>query len=145
MPLRESKRMNFDYNFQFIPKGPTNNIPVLVQIMACWRQGENPLSEPKMVRLPTHICVTRLHWVQGLLIMFHVTLHSSGSFSNEWKLVDLSNSSQWSKGYINLLHLLLSCTGASCYGNVLLVDKTGFFCWISDLYFVYSSLFCHGN
>ena len=31
--------------------------------MACRRQGDKPLSEPMMVRLPTHICVTRPQWV----------------------------------------------------------------------------------
>ena len=35
------------------------NIPVLVEIMAWRRRGDKPLSEPMMVRLPTHICVTR--------------------------------------------------------------------------------------
>ena len=36
---------------KFVPKGPINNIPALVQIMAwCW-PGTMPLSEPMMVRL----------------------------------------------------------------------------------------------
>ena len=31
-----------------------------------WRRsGDKPLSEPMMVRLPTHICVTRPQWVTG--------------------------------------------------------------------------------
>ena len=41
-----------------VPKGPINNIPALVQIMACHRPGDKPLSEPMMVSLSTHICVT---------------------------------------------------------------------------------------
>ena len=41
------------------PKGPINNIPALVQTMAWRRPDDKPLSEPMMVRLPTHICVTR--------------------------------------------------------------------------------------
>ena len=49
---------------KFVPKGPINNIPALVQIMAwCW-PGDKRLSEPIMIRLPTHICVTRPQWVQ---------------------------------------------------------------------------------
>ena len=33
---------------QFVPLGPINNIPTLVQVMA-WRQtGNKPLSEPMM-------------------------------------------------------------------------------------------------
>ena len=47
----------------FVPKGPINNIPALVQIMAWCRPGDKPLSEPMVVRLPTHICITRNQWV----------------------------------------------------------------------------------
>ena len=43
----------------FLPKGPINNIPALLPIMAWRRPGDRPLSEPMMVSLPTHICVTR--------------------------------------------------------------------------------------
>ena len=32
--------------------------------MAWRRPGDKPLSEPMMVRLPTHICVTRPQWVK---------------------------------------------------------------------------------
>ena len=40
-----------------------NNIPALVQIMAWRRPGDKSISEPMMVSLPTHICVTRPQWV----------------------------------------------------------------------------------
>ena len=40
-------------------KGPIDNNPALVQIMAWRRSGDKPLSEPMMVSLLTHICVTR--------------------------------------------------------------------------------------
>ena len=46
-------------SLKFVPKGPINNIPALVQIMAWRRSGAKPLSEPMMVSLLTHICVTR--------------------------------------------------------------------------------------
>ena len=39
--------------------------PTLFQIMAWRRPGDKPLSEPMMVRLPTHICVTRPQWVNS--------------------------------------------------------------------------------
>ena len=55
-------------SLKFVPKGPINNIPALVQIMAWRRPGDKPLSEPMMLRLPTHICVTRPQWVKPLLI-----------------------------------------------------------------------------
>ena len=53
-------------SLKFVPKGPINNISALVQIMACCRPGDKPLSEPMMVRLPKHICITRPQWVDSL-------------------------------------------------------------------------------
>ena len=50
-------------SLKFVPKVRINNIPALVQIMAWRRRGDKPLSEPMMVRLPTHACVTRPQWV----------------------------------------------------------------------------------
>ena len=40
-------------SLKFVPKGPINIIPALVQIMAWCQPGDKPLSEPMMVRLPT--------------------------------------------------------------------------------------------
>ena len=47
-------------SLKFVSKVRFNNIPALVQIMAWRRPGDKPLSEPMMVSLLTHICVTRL-------------------------------------------------------------------------------------
>ena len=58
--LNENVRISIKISLKFIPKGPINNNPALVQIMA-W-----PLSEPMMVSLLTHICVTRPQWVNAL-------------------------------------------------------------------------------
>ena len=57
--LNENVGIPIKMSLEFIPKGPINNIPALVQIMAWRRPGDKPLSEPMMVSLPTHICVTR--------------------------------------------------------------------------------------
>ena len=53
--------MNFAFkiSLKFVPKGQTNSIAALVQIMAWRRPGDKPLSGPKMVSLLTHICFTR--------------------------------------------------------------------------------------
>ena len=51
-------------SMKFVPKGPINNIPALVRIMAWRRPGDKPLSEPMMARVPTRICVTRPQWVK---------------------------------------------------------------------------------
>ena len=61
--LTENVIISIKISLKFVPKGSINNIPTLFQIMA-WRQpGDKPLSEPMMVRLLTHICVTRPQWV----------------------------------------------------------------------------------
>ena len=56
--MNENVRIEINTSLKFVPKGLINNIPALVQIMA-WRQlGDRPLSDPMMVNLLTHICVT---------------------------------------------------------------------------------------
>ena len=40
-----------EISLKFVPKGPINNIPALVQIMAWRRTGDKPLSEPMMTQL----------------------------------------------------------------------------------------------
>ena len=46
-----------------VRKGPIDNNPALVQIMAWHLSGDKPLSEPMMVILLTHISVIRPQWV----------------------------------------------------------------------------------
>ena len=61
--LNENVLISIKISLKFIPKGPINNIPALVQIMA-WRwPGNKPLSEPMMIISLTHICFTLPHWV----------------------------------------------------------------------------------
>ena len=57
--LNENARISIKVSLKFVPKVPIHNIPALVQIMAWRRPGDKPLSEPMMVSLLTHICVTR--------------------------------------------------------------------------------------
>ena len=47
--LNETFRISIKISLKFVPKGPINNIPALVQIMAWCRPGDKPLSEPMMV------------------------------------------------------------------------------------------------
>ena len=61
--LNENVWISLKMSLKFGPKGPINNIPALVQIMALRRPGDKPLSEPMIVSLLTHICVTRPQWV----------------------------------------------------------------------------------
>ena len=61
--LNENVWIPIKVSLKFVPKGPINNIPALVQIMAWRRPGDKPLSEPMVVSLPTHICVARPQWL----------------------------------------------------------------------------------
>ena len=62
--FNENVRISIKISLKFVPKGPINNIPALVQIMAWRRSGDKPLSEPMMYSLQTHICITRPQWVK---------------------------------------------------------------------------------
>ena len=65
--VNENVRILTEISLKFVPKGPINNISSLVQTMAWRRPGDRPLSEPMMVCLPTHLCVTRPQWANELL------------------------------------------------------------------------------
>ena len=61
--MNENVRISIKISLKFVPNGPINNIPALVQMMAWRRLGDRPLSESMMVRLPTHIYVIRPQWI----------------------------------------------------------------------------------
>ena len=62
--LNENVWISLKIPLKFVSKGPINNIQELVQIMAWRRPGDKPLSEPMLVFVPTHICVTRPQWIK---------------------------------------------------------------------------------
>ena len=64
--VNENLRISIKFSRKFVPKGPIINIPALVQIMAWRHPGNKPLSEPVMVCLLTHICVTQPQWVNHI-------------------------------------------------------------------------------
>ena len=68
--LNENVRILIKISLKFVPKGPMNNSPALVQIMTWRRSGDKPLSEPMMVSLLTHICVTRPQWDNIVFAVF---------------------------------------------------------------------------
>ena len=63
--LNENVWISINISLKFVPRGPINNIPVLVQVMAWRRPGDKPLSEPMIARFPTHICVTLPQWANS--------------------------------------------------------------------------------
>ena len=80
--LNENIWIPIKISLKFVPKGPVNNIPALVQIMAWRRPGDKPLSEPMMVCSPTHICVTRPQWLKTNLFLSAATLMSARMFAS---------------------------------------------------------------
>ena len=63
--LNENIWISIEISLKFVPKGPINNIPSLVQILACRRSGDKSLSELMMASLLTHVCITRPQWVES--------------------------------------------------------------------------------
>ena len=47
--VNENILISIKISLKFVRKGPINNIPALVQIMAWRRSGDKPLYEPMMV------------------------------------------------------------------------------------------------
>ena len=77
--------MKIKISLKFVLKGPINNIPALVQIMAWCLSGDNPLSEPMMASLLMHICVTWPQWVK--CHHFALSCRRSSAYSALWLLV----------------------------------------------------------
>ena len=80
--------------YQFVPGGPSNNIPALVQIMAWHLPGANPLSEPMIV-----------HWCMYASLGFNA--HQS-------QMTQLCISKQ---GHHNFRERLNACSAQSHYLN----------------------------
>ena len=93
--FKETLRISFKISLNFVLKGPINNIPALVQIMAWRRRGDKPLSEPMMISLLTHICVTRPQWVN---ITFNLRCEIYCSFTSRCRQIGIRFSAQFIAG-----------------------------------------------
>ena len=70
--LIENICISINISLKFVPKGNINNIPALLQIIAsCW-PGDKPLSEPMIISLLTHICISQPQWVKGKLMSISI-------------------------------------------------------------------------
>ena len=76
-----------------VPKDPINNIPALVQIMAWRRPGDKPLSEPMVVIILTHICVTRPQWFKTNVKRMSLLTSFEWHLINTWHLYEYVNKS----------------------------------------------------
>ena len=90
--LNENVWISIIISLKYVPGGPINNIPALVRKMVWRRPGDQPLSEPMMVSLLSHICVTRPQLVIGdvdiagctmkVYIYIYTNIHSYSSKGN---------------------------------------------------------------
>ena len=60
--LNENLSISLKISLNCAPKVRINNFPAMVWILAWRRPGDKPLSEPMMVTLLTHTCVTQPQW-----------------------------------------------------------------------------------
>ena len=88
--LNENVGISINISLKFVPKGPVDNIPALGQIMAWRRPGNKPLSEPMMVSLPMHICVTRPQWLKPQMLF---------AFAQHWSDHPLPSYRTFDKGF----------------------------------------------
>ena len=109
--LNENVIISIKISLKFVPKGPINNIPALVQIMAWRLPGDKPLSEAMMVSLLTHICVTRPQWVINGAMMtseYGNTFRISGPLWGNPSVIDGYPSQSHSDAELWCLDILLN-------------------------------------
>ena len=100
--LNENVWILIKISMNFVPEGPINNIPALVQIMAWCRPGDKPLSEPMMVSLTTHICVTRPQCVKMRLILSDIASTFCVYIHNKFVCDIYQNINRATVEYINI-------------------------------------------
>ena len=75
--------ISINISLKFVPSGRIKNIPALVPILAWRRLGNKPLSEPMIVSLLIHICITRPQWANTYRIwLISVHWHTCSSLNN---------------------------------------------------------------
>ena len=118
-----------EVSLKFVPNGIINKTPALVQIMT-WRQpGDMPLSEPMVVTLPTHICVTRPQWVNLDWVNKHECVMKKYSWQKpicKWTTKITEDFLYWSVVTIhncwNCFHMLI-CVTSPIVNRVLLLTS----------------------
>ena len=111
--MNENVRILIKFSLKLVPRGPVNNIPALVQIMAWRHPGGTPLSEPVMGSLLTHICVTRPQWVK-MPCLSHAIWHGA--------YLKIYCSGQFPVESIEF-HLHLISVHQLMWGSIILINK----------------------
>ena len=83
--LNENILISIKISLNLVPKIRISNIPTMVQIMAWRRPGNKPLSEPMMICLLAHICVTRPQWVNTPSDQYLRPLDCENTISGKWE------------------------------------------------------------
>ena len=121
-------------SLKFVPTGPINNIPALVQIMAWRRPGDKPLSEPMLVSLLAHICITLPQLVKYMMtslaemflamkqgfLEYYVDLVSQWiSTKKGWFFYSLwpGDTIWWKSSWTTLLQVIVTCSLQSHHLN----------------------------
>ena len=132
--LNENIWIAIKISLEFVPKGPINNIPVLVWIMAWRRSGGKPLSEQMVVSLLMHICVTRPQWVNLHILHYtYIIPCQQRNLEEQWDRQLISN---YSKREI-ITHFLRWTANMLYYLLVLyLLEHVVFVCYIYCLAYV---------
>ena len=81
--LNENIWISIKISPKFVLQGPINNIPAMVPIIAWRHTGDMPLSEPMMVSLSTHICVTQPQWVNVMYEIRPASISHYGEFNGQ--------------------------------------------------------------
>ena len=124
-------------------KGPINNIPALVQIMAWRRPGDKRLSEPMMVSLLTHICVTRSQWVkiarcQGMILKNTCNYYTTG---HEYNCEQATGLGAWASRvkcparFVSHLHeicIYIWVVYSLCFFCCLFITVTWWYVWCNE-------------
>ena len=87
----------FKFSLKFVSRGLVENNSALVQIMTLHRPGDKPLSEPMMVSLLMHKCVTQPQWDKGYFTGTRaITKQSTKFMHNSWDVLhnDIIDNSQ---------------------------------------------------
>ena len=117
MHLNENAWILLKISLKCVPKVQINKIPALVQIMAWCQPGNKPLSEPMMVSLLMHICITQPQWVKQLDFFFQNVILFSNivPYNCDIFCLKLAQYNEYSVSTVDTGGLVLQHQGISSY------------------------------
>ena len=99
-------------SLKFVPSGHIHNIPALVQIMAWRRPGDKPLSEPIMVSLLMHICITQPQWVN---VVWSMKMNSVSGRQRKFEKKKKKNVCNYSQHCVCCCTITIRCLDVSMH------------------------------